>query len=173
MGRSFSARKFGTHVLLFAAVTALTTVMITTVAYLSDRFHMSHFPTDMHLKIPSPATPNPYSIPSKIMTYVSFLLPLVVTSVLSARYFRKAEGSPGIRYLKALGLTCSSVPLMALQYLPWTIYLTIRTPGYLRYDDMSFLGVWVALYCVVLAPLSLGFNAVLWLTERFRAAPSK
>jgi hypothetical protein len=173
MGRGFAGTEFGRRVLLLGVLALVTSLLLTTLAFLNQRFHLAHVPHDVHLKVPTPLPPNPYSAASKVMTYVSFLLPLVAAIALSAGYFREAQGSPGLRYLKALGLTLTSVPLMALQYLPWFIHETIRSPEILHTDDVDFLMAWIALYGAVLLPLSLGCNAILWLTERLRAAPSE
>ncbi|MGC4070358.1 MAG: hypothetical protein QM784_37980 [Polyangiaceae bacterium] len=172
MGRGFGKTDFGRKVLLLAVLAVLTSLLLTTFSLLHQRFQLAHTPHDLHLKVPSPLPPNPYSAASKVMTYASFLVPLVAAVVLSARYFRDSQGSSGLRLLKAMGLTATSVPLMALQYLPWGIHEVLRSPEILHTDDVDFLMAWIALYAAVLLPLSLSCNAVLWLTERFRAAPS-
>ncbi|MGE5785527.1 MAG: hypothetical protein ACM3ZE_13085 [Myxococcales bacterium] len=165
MGQSVGTGDFRKNVLRLTVLAVLTSALLTVFAFLHERFHLTHATDAATVKLPMPAPENPYAIPSMVMNYVAFLLPLVVTLVLSARYFGAAEGSPGRRFLKALALTSTSVPLMGLQYLPWTAYQAVRTPGYLQYDDMSFLGVWIALYCVVLWFLSLSINGMLWFAQ--------
>lgn len=170
VGLGLDKRTFGSKVLILTALVVLTSVPLTLFAFLSLRFHLAHVPDAATVKYPNAAPDNPYAIPSMVMNYVSFLLPLVATIVLSARYFRTAEGGPGHRYVKALGLTATSVPLMGLQYLPWTVYQTIRTPEFLQYDDMGFLGVWIALYGIVLLLLSSSVNGLLWFTQSLHHA---
>lgn len=152
--------------LLVLAIGALLTFF----SILDRRYQLEHYAPALDIKVAPVALESSYAIPAKIMGNLSLLVPFFATIGLSLSYFRTANGQAVRRYAKAFGLSVLLLPLMALQYLPWTLYQVRQTPDYLQFDEFQFVLALLPIYVAFAVLLSLGVNAIAWLRER-RGAP--
>ncbi|HEY5955214.1 MAG TPA: hypothetical protein VIV60_01625 [Polyangiaceae bacterium] len=166
MKRPTEARKFRSYAMTLTCIVLAISAAFTLFSVLDYRYRMEHYSPAFDNKVPAVQSKSQYSLPAQVMTYVSLLVPLMAIGF-SLSFFRTTVGRPLMRYLKAFGLSCLVFPLMALQYLPWTIYQTSHTPGYLQFDEFQVVLDLLPLYAACAVLVSLGINGVAWLRERW------